>query len=124
MGLYDAILRLREKMTGDAELMAAVSGVFDEEAPRDQRSPYVVVGYAREAEGRLIGDAERRGWVRVHIWSDKKGKREILSVYRILDRVIPDDAYLFEDFEVVPDPSSGWTHGVVEYRFYFDRGNA
>lgn len=124
MGLHDALVRLREKMTGSAELMGTVSGVFDEEAPRGQKGPYCVVGYARAAEGRIIADTERRGWVRVHIWSEKKSKLEVLRIHDILDRIVPDDFFLFEDFDIVPDPSSDWMHGVVEFRFYFDRGNA
>lgn len=121
MALLDVLKALRLKMTGNSELSAAITGVFDEEAPRSQKSPYCVIGYASEREGRLIADTERRGTVRVHIWSEKKSKLEVLQIYEILDRVIPDDFFIFEDFGIVPDPSSGWTHGVLEYRFYYDR---
>lgn len=121
MGLYDALVRLRERVIGDEALSAVITGIFDEEAPQDQKSPYIVVGHTTETEGRLIADAERKGTLRLHIWSEKRSKLEVVRIYGMLDALVEGDFFLFEHFETIFDSSSGWMHGVVEYRFYFDR---
>ncbi len=121
MSLFDVLVRLKREIEASAKLASVITGVFDEEAPSKQASPYIVIGFAAEYEGRLIADVERRGTVHLHIWSSMKGKSEILKIYKLLDAAITDDTYLFDSFEIVPDNESGWTQGVLGYRFYFDR---
>ena len=68
--------------------VADLTGVFDEQAPADQPSPYAVLGAVQELPGRLLADTERKLFVTLHLWSEYQGKVELL---RLAD-YIPSDA--------------------------------
>lgn len=95
----------------------AVTGVFDEIAPSDQKGPYVVIEQAVEQQGRVIDDSEREISLNLHIWSSYKGKSEILMVFNAVENAMPKD-YIFDDLQILRD-GSGWFHGILGYHVYF-----
>lgn len=101
--------------------VVALTGVFDGLAPDDQAGPYAVIGQAQELEGRRLNDSERKLYVDIHIWSGYQGKAETLSVFDAVEAALPVD-YLFDGCQILRDDASGWWHGILTYRVYFERG--
>lgn len=99
-----------------------LTGVFDGQAPADQPGPYLVIGQSQELRGRLIDDSERKMYVTLHIWSSYGGRAEIVRLCGLVESAMPPD-YCFDDAQVMKDDASGWQHGVLTYRVYFERGN-
>ena len=99
-----------------------LTGVFDSQAPADQAGPYLVIGQSQELRGRLIDDSERKMYVTLHIWSSYGGRAEIVRLCGLAQSAMPPD-YCFDDAQVMKDDASGWQHGVLTYRVYFERGN-
>ncbi|WP_419573919.1 DUF3168 domain-containing protein [Pyramidobacter piscolens] len=99
-----------------------LTGVFDGQAPADQAGPYLVIGQSQELRGRLIDDSERKMYVTLHIWSSYGGRAEIVKLCGLVESAMPPD-YCFDDAQVMKDDASGWQHGVLTYRVYFERGN-
>ena len=110
------------------QLYAALSGVegltggFDGQVPADQPGPYVVIGHNQELEGRLLDDSERKMYVTLHIWSSYGGRAEIVRLWSLIEAAVPQD-YCFDDAQVMKDDDSGWQHGVLTYRVFFERGH-
>lgn len=110
-----------------SELYAALSGVegitgvFDGEAPADQKGPYIVIGQSQELRGRVIDDSERTLIVTLHLWSNYNGRAEVLKLFGLIEDAMPEN-YCFDDAEILKDSDSGWQHGILTYRVYFRRG--
>ena len=98
----------------------ALTGVFDGQAPDGQPGPYAVIGQTQELQGRLLNDSERKLYTDIHIWSSYQGKAEILAILDAIESAMPEN-YLFEDCQVIKDDASGWQHGVLTWRVYFER---
>lgn len=99
-----------------------LTGVFDGQAPADQAGPYIVIGHNQELEGRLLDDSERKMYVTLHIWSSYGGRAETVRLWGLVESAMPPD-YCFDDAQVMKDDASGWQHGVLTYRVYFERGH-
>lgn len=66
-------------LTGDPELMARVSGVFDE-VPEDAEFPYVVIGEATSTPRNTLTGHGRETVVTLHVWSRYQGFTEALEI--------------------------------------------
>jgi hypothetical protein len=104
---------------------APLSGlkVFDFEPDEETPGPYVVIGDTHEVEGRTMADDERKVFVRLHIWSSYRGRKEVIGIERDIEAALEGSEYLFESFQVLLDESD-WMHGVVVYRTYIERDDA
>ena len=117
MSLIGLHRTLYSALTGDALLMEQCKGVYDV-PPVDAASPYVVVGDTHAVEGRLLDNSENKVFVRLHIWSDYKGRKEILEVAALVRAALP-EAFLLEDLEVLRDAADPqWWHGIMTLRTY------
>ncbi len=112
---------LLEELYSALSSTEGLTGVFDLLAPDDQAGPYLIIGQSQELEGRLLNDGERKLVVTLHIWSDYHGKAEALRLADAVDGAMPVN-YIFSDLIVMRDDGSGWYHGVMTYRVYFERG--
>jgi hypothetical protein len=121
-GLYEDVYR---RLTGHEPLADLLNGekVYDFEPDEETPGPYVVIGDTHEVEGRTIADEERKVYVRLHIWSSYRGRKEVIGIEREIEAALGESEYLFESFQVLLD-ESGWMHGVVVYRTYIERNDA
>lgn len=71
-GIYD-------KLTGDATLMALITGVFDE-VPKDQEFPYVAIGTATEVKFNTFDKQGRDVTEEIYAYSQYDGFKECLQV--------------------------------------------
>lgn len=95
--------------------------------PPPAKGPYIVIGDLRSDEGRLLNDSERVIYFTLHLWSNYKGNKELISIEQAAEEAIlapPNTAclYCFDTFHVFRDIEEGWTHGVITFRAYYDRG--
>lgn len=111
---------LFEELYSALSSIGGLTGVFDLLAPDDQAGPYLIIGQFQELEGRLLNDGERKLVVTLHLWSSYQGKAEVLALCDAVDYAMPEH-YLFNDMLVLRDDESGWYHGVLTYRVYFER---
>lgn len=117
MSLEDKHRQLFDALSGSTGLMAVCRGVYDD-PPADAASPYVVVGDTHVVEGRLLDLTEDELYIRLHIWSRYKGRREVVSISGLLRQSLPEWAF-FEDLVIMQDPEEPeWWHGVLTIRGY------
>lgn len=109
------------EITAALQSVASLTGVFDEQAPADQPSPYAVLGAVQELPGRLIADTERKLYVTLHLWSEYQGKVELLRLLDLIEQALPFN-FCFDDFQLLKDEASGWEHMVLTLRVYFKKG--
>lgn len=121
MNTLDVLKLLYESLTQNAELMGVISGVYDESAPCDQKSPYILIGDLQQVEGELLDDSQRKSWFNLHFWSSYHGKSEIIQMQSMVDAALPSGIFLFTDFQILRDRESSWWHGVATYRVYHER---
>lgn len=110
-----------QQITDALATLEGLTGVFDEQAPADQPSPYAVLGAVQELPGRLIADSERKLYVTLHLWSDYHGKVELLGLVDAIETALPNN-FCFDDFQLLRDEASGWEHLVMTLRVYFTKG--
>ena len=111
-----------KRLTEHAPLAALLAGekVYDFEPDEEVPGPYVIVGDTHEVEGRTMGDDERKVFIRLHIWSSYRGRKEVIQLEREVEAALNGDEYIFESFQVLLD-DDGWMHGVVVFRTYIER---
>ena len=69
---------LYARLTGDAALMADISGVYD--GPREGTAyPYVVLGEVIETADNALGQFGSESLVTLHVWSRAQGFKEGLE---------------------------------------------
>lgn len=121
---FPSLLNLYESLFGalrnDEALSGKVVGIFDDLPTGQTEGPYLVFGDTNAAEGRNLDDSEKKIFVRVHIWSSYRGRKEVLEVADLLEAAMPEE-FFFEALEVLRDDESGWWHGVVTLRAYVQR---
>jgi len=103
-------------------LEALLSGakIYDFDPDEEPPGPYIVIGDTHEVEGRTIDGLERKVFIRLHIWSSYRGRREVIKIEREIEEALSGDIYLFESFQVFMD-ESGWMHGETVFRTYIER---
>lgn len=82
--LLDIQQGLYNKLTGDATLMALVTGVFDK-VPKDQAFPYIAIGKAIENKFNTFDRQGRDVTEEIYIYSQYEGFKE---AFQILDRLV------------------------------------
>ena len=109
--------RLYQCFANNQELMAKVKCITD--SPQaNTPTPYIEVGETYEGNGELVDNSCAAVVVAFHIWSNYKGRKEILEIRDLLVKAMPDWC-LFESFSVEQyskDPL--WWHGIFEIRFF------
>lgn len=110
------------RLVGHGALTALLKGdgVYDFLPDEEVEGPYIVIGDTHEVEGRTIDDGERKVFVRLHIWSSYRGRREIVRIEREIEAALAGDTYLFESFQIIRD-EDGWMHGIVVLRTYIEK---
>ena len=119
--LYEDVYK---RLSDDAGLTSKLGSgrVLDFGADSEIPGPYITIGGTHEVEGRTISDCERKAYVRLHIWSDYRGRKEIIEIEREVERALSGptsegEEYLFESFQILLD-DDGWMHGVLVMRIY------
>ncbi len=115
---------LYEALTSNEALMAKVSCITDEPLP-DVQAPYIVMGETYEGNGELVDNSCAAVVVTLHIWSNYRGRKEVLEIRDLLVAALPNWC-LFEMFEVNSDTErdsqdSVWWHGIFEIRYFDER---
>ena len=112
--------KLYEALTSNAALMAKVSCITDDPPP-NVTTPYIEVGETYEGNGELVDNSCAAVVVTLHIWSNYKGRKEVLEIRDLLIAAIPDWC-LFEMFSVEQDSKEPvWWHGIFEIRYFDER---
>lgn len=116
---------LYERLTGDADLMALLTGVFDD-VPEGTPEPYLVVGESIETPDNRHGNFGRQTVTTLHVWSRQRGFAEASaiadSVVRVLDHQplsISGRRHIvtrFEFSQALRDPDPGLRHVPLRFR--------
>lgn len=114
------------KLTGDAVLIAKVSGVFDAH-PEPQVFPYVTIG---DGYSNPFVQFERMGeevYCNIHIWSRYKGFKESQEISADIQRLLAQKehdvngfgivACYFDTSETMRDADGITRHVILRYRF-------
>lgn len=110
-------------LSGSADLMAAVTGIF-EAPPLKQTSPYLVFGDARESGGERMNGQQSEITLTLHIWSARwKTKKECYRIRDLIVRALPDWVQLDGFSAELDDEEENykWTHGELDIRYYDGR---
>ena len=118
-------------LTGNATLMAKISGVFNE-VPKNQDFPYVVIGDSDLGESKFntFGRRGKDTRIFIHIHSLYRGDKEVLDIADSIDLVLDDQDLTitsnlhvltsFEGLQILKedDDSNNFKarHGILEYR--------
>jgi hypothetical protein len=113
------------RLTGDAALMAVITGVFDG-APEGTAYPYVVLGEVIETPDNAHGAFGADSVVTLHVWSKATGYKEGLEMAAHLRRVLDHQPLTVAGHRVVSvrheqtltlrDPDSDLRHIPVRFR--------
>ncbi|MDZ5077868.1 DUF3168 domain-containing protein [Nesterenkonia sp. HG001] len=76
-----------QALTGDAELMAEVTGVYDH-VPKNTEFPYISIGETTVTPGGAHDRFGSRSTITIHGWSTYHGKREISALANHLVRIL------------------------------------
>lgn len=116
---------VRNKLTGDATLMAMITGVFDA-VPKNQDLPYITVGDATEIPFNVFAKDGKEATITLHIWSLYKGFKEALDIRNRIDQLLDGQTLTitgfvnvlcqFENSETLRDPDGVTRHIATRYR--------
>lgn len=118
---------LYARLTGDAALMATISGVYDF-VPEDAAYPFVAIGEVVETPDNRHGGFGRQTAVTLHVWSQYRGYRQALTIgariTALLDHqplTIPGLDWIATRYEfgqtlTDPEPPGDIRHLVLRYR--------
>jgi len=121
-----------QKLTASPELMALVSGVYDE-VPEPAPFPYVAIGAITET----VSDAhDRQGldvMVVLHVWSKYPGNGEAADIFAALDAALDrqpltaagwtDITIKHDNHQFIADPDPAIRHVNAEYRVMLTRSS-
>ncbi|WP_327376199.1 DUF3168 domain-containing protein [Streptomyces sp. NBC_01216] len=114
-------------LTGNAPLMALISGVYDY-VPESADYPFVVIGEAIETPDNAHGRFGRETVITLHVWSQHRGHSQGLSIAAAvtalldhqpltitgLDHIVT--RYEFSQTLTDPEPPGDIRHVVLRYR--------
>ena len=111
-------------LTGDAPLMAMITGVHDH-VPQDAAYPYVTVGEASVTAYGAVGIVGVETTLVLHVWTRSRGRKEaklvIAEMHRILhdaDLAVPGHNLVWLRFEfsrTTLDADGATYHGLARY---------
>lgn len=125
MPVQDAI---RERLTGNADLMDDLTGGVFDYVPEEDVYPFVVIGEATETPDNRHGGFGRQTVVTLHVWSQYRGYAQGLAiaakVTALLDHqplTIVGLSHIATRFEYSqtltdPEPPGNIRHVVLQYR--------
>ena len=112
-------------LSGDATLAALVTGIYDH-VPQETTYPYVVIA------DMMMEEFDTQTWdgalmtLNVHVWSRKRGRKECMTIFGHLRRLLHDQDLVVSghchvlcqrDYsEVFLDPDGVTRHGVMRFR--------
>lgn len=88
------------KLTGDAELMNKIKGVFDD-VPENQPFPYITIGEMTSGPFRTFSRFGEEITIMLHIWSRYKGFKEASEILADMNRLLADQALEVPGYDVV-----------------------
>lgn len=91
---------LYDVLTGDVDLTAVISGVYDH-VPEEAAFPYIVIGEATAVSSGALDRWGRRSAVTLHIWSAYHGWAEALTIVDHLVRLLDEQALAVPGHEFV-----------------------
>ncbi|WTW96605.1 DUF3168 domain-containing protein [Streptomycetaceae bacterium NBC_01309] len=115
------------RLTGDAELMAVVTGVWDH-IPEDAECPFIQLGEVVETPDNRHGGFGRQSVLTLHTWSKYRGYGEARAIVahqvRLLDHQPLTIAghhhiatrYEFAQLLTDPEPPGDLRHGITRFR--------
>jgi hypothetical protein len=118
---------LYDRLTGDAVLMATLTGVYDY-TPEEDNYPFLVIGEATETPDNRHGGFGRQTLVTLHVWSKYRGYTQALTIgARVtalldhqpltitgLDHIVT--RFEFSQTLTDPEPTGDIRHLVLQYR--------
>lgn len=117
------------RLTGDTDLMALITGVFDE-VPEATTYPYLVLGEVTETPDEAHDRSGIDATITLHGWSAYKGYRELAQILSQLDRILHRQPLVVEGFQKVSlaqqqhqfvrDPDPDVRHLVARYRAWLE----
>ena len=129
MRLYQTQQAIYDALTGDAELMAVITGVYDH-VDQGTSYPYVVIGEDGASEWDTDTEQGAESILTIHTWSRERGRLQTKQIqeliYEILHRqdlIIGDAIFysLFWEFsDSFVDPDGETRHGVMRFRLRYD----
>jgi hypothetical protein len=112
-------------LTGNAELMAAISGVYDH-VPADTAFPYVTIGETTVTDWSSKTFDGQVHDVTLHIWSRTRGRKETKEIMALLYDTLNDTALdvagqelvdiRFDFAQTLLDADGLTFHGIQRYR--------
>lgn len=127
--LYDVQKAIYDTLTGDATLMAQVTGVFDF-TPDNQAFPYVTIGEANDGVYATYDRFGQEVTETIHVWSRYLGYAEINSIVNDIVRLlgnkdqseVPVDNWgnvgvFYESTTTIVEPDGITRHAMVQVTF-------
>ena len=111
-------------LTGDAPLMAMISGVHDH-VPQDAAFPYVTMGESTAVAYGAVGIVGLDTTLTLHVWSRSRGRKELKQVMAEMHRILHDADLTvtghnlvwlrFEFLQTLLDADGATYHGIARY---------
>ena len=121
-------MALYVKLTADATLMNAVTGVHDGRAPEDATYPYIVIGEAIETSDNAHDRFGRQTVHTLHVWDQHRGFKTVLEIGAQVNALLDHQPlaiaglhhvvtrYEFGQPLTDPEPPGDIRHLVLRYR--------
>ncbi|MBX6361317.1 MAG: DUF3168 domain-containing protein [Acidobacterium ailaaui] len=127
-----------QRLSGDAQLMSQLTGIFDEAAvPETQPCPYLVIGQIQELQQDTLSHRHYQQSLPLHVWTEARGMQ---SIHVLLERLnillhrpdpqsLPDPTSTtgplivgcyYEQAEQLQDPDGIHQHLIVTYRLFLE----
>lgn len=111
-------------LTGDVTLMAMVTGVHDH-VPQGAAFPYITIGESTAIGWSVVGVSGIETTLVLHVWSRKRGHKEVKQILAEIHRVLHDAALTVPGHALVwlrygfsqtsLDPDGATYHGIAHY---------
>lgn len=101
-------------LTTNSALMAKVTKIADI-IPDGQASPYIQIGVMNEVHD--VIDVGSQISLRLHIWSNYAGRKELFEIRELLKTALPSFC-MVTDFETLQDSEEpNWWHGIMTIKY-------
>lgn len=126
--LWKAQKAVYSELTGDATLLAMVSGIFDE-PPQASAFPYITIGEGTETPQDTFGKQGKDNVLTTHVWSRYNGFKEIGLIVERMNLTLDSATLSIAGYTTVHvthsasrlfrDPDGETRHGIIEYEMTF-----
>jgi hypothetical protein len=114
-----------QKLTGDASLMALVTGIYDR-LPQHTDFPYIAIGESSGSDWSTKTTSGADQNLTLHIWSREGGRKEAAAIMERIHALLHDQAMTIEGQALVMSrfissnillDDDGWTYqGIMRFR--------